>query len=767
MARDVATVGVAAGALWLAAISASLPATGRAAELTALRTEYDQREKELLQWFSAPKADAALGQSLPLAFSRLADRFSQAAQAAPRGSEDFQQALFWGGWSHYYAAVLNEATSRAGNLENARRSFHEFLDIVDVDTDQWSADLLGLDNEGMCLGLLGLALVELAAGKDREADFCFSMLEDPLVPQKLHAENQLWKIRGLLYAGRKELATKQLLQLAGQGTQKLSDGETGLCVLAAVQAFRPQGLLDRRTGFQMLTALLESGQAPLVDKILGALELELTDGPLELQLRSARLAFYRAHRSSSREGLMRAHELLKPLVNRLWAAGINDVLLEGRYQIAYCEHSLDRLQLAATEAGKCVQAVAEERQAGRAWKPYAEIVERATLLELACLSKLADVGGEDERKRIAAKLTAVQNDPEFHGAKNAELAAYQLTRLQQNTAAPEDLVAWLRKIGPESARYPDALFDIAKVRYRSWKSAPAESRGTALPPLREACADYWKKTRPAPNSVRDLQAMVWLAEACLETGQPAEAGKFLSSIATLAAKPDGKISQQLIVDYHYLRARLSETEKNAAELAREARWLADHAQDSDFELYALTQLCKLSEGTPLDQIPQPQVDALLKDCQRLLKRLQLASDTRRQPLFAAGDSNAEYAARRHAELAAFLKRPALAAESLVLLADGFPKRVAYRRQAALAFYQAADYPKSCEQWRELLKRLDESRDGADWYEAKFHLIDCLRREDPAAAREVLEQLFAVYDPRQFPVWESKLNGLRKTLSEGN
>jgi hypothetical protein len=744
-------------------------ATTQGDELDRLKTQYDA----LAQRFDAWQADLAPTTEAQTAlagdFDALARQFAELA--SPKAREPW----FWSGRCRYFAAVLGPGVGKAEHLASAQRDFIAFLDLADVEQDQWSAELLGLEHEGMCQAVLGLALAHVAqsnAASDRQADFYFELLAEPCTPPTVRQQRGSWLVQAGLWSGNRQWLKKCLDELAPRLGATPSAEQISLCALVASFAFRPQATVDRATGIEALDLLLSMQREDRVRQLIWALEIELKEGSDELQVLCALMACQKALQAGQPQQLLSCSRNLEAPLNRLWVQGVTATQLEARYTLAHLAAQRKHYQKAVAEAQRCVDAVADLRKLDQPWQEHQGVVQNAAKVQIAALEQNSRWRPDgDARRSLLALLKLMQSDAELFGAEVSSHAAYTLARLQMETSPPEDVVKWLASIPPEHPDYTAALFDITSIRFRQWRTASDKDRLAALEALTSAGKEYWRRPdrQQHPHLARDLEVMLRLAEAELETpqGELQQAAGYLIQAERIVTRPAApiEIPARGMAVFHYLRMRLAERQDDQEQVLAEARWLAQHAQGQPVEQYGLTVLCRRYDLAAVAKEEPAVQRQVLADHGRLLALIEQSAQQQQQPLFEM--PNAESIAARHSELALRLSEHQQAAATLDKLVEVFPRRVTYLRQAAVAHAGAKSFAQAANYWGALSQLLNEEQHGEHWYEAKLSLIDCLTKSDPAAARQVYDQFQHLYAPSgklRSAKWQTRWDELGRLLA---
>jgi hypothetical protein len=588
-------------------------------------------------------------------------------------------------------------------------------------------------------------------------------------------QRNLWLVQAGLWSGHSQWLKKHLLELSPRRGVDPQTEHSTMCTLVAGHAFRPQATVDRAIGVEALEMLIGMGCEDQVRRLVWALQIDLREGPDELQLLCALFACQQALAAGNHELLATYSRRMEGPLNRLWVREVTALQLEARYTLAHICAQLKHFDRAAAEAQRCTEAVADLRKLDRPWKLHQGVVQNAARLQMAALEKYIRFQKDPKAgERLEALLQAIQADTELFGAELASTAAYQRARLQIETSPPDEVVKWLSSIPPDHPDHVNALFDITSVRFRQWRAAEAQQRTAALEALTSAGKNYWRRPDrdQKPNPSQDLEVMLRLSEAVLETPQESldQARVYLNQAERTLGKSEAAstVSARSVAAFHYLRMRLFERLHDQEQALVEARWIAQNGRGQPVEPYALAALCKSCDLTSLAKSEAALQQQALADHRRLLELIEQAAQRQKKSLFAL--PNAEAIAARHSQLALQLGAHQEAAATLDKLAAAFPQRVVYLRQAAQAHFGAKSFEQAAGYWSNLSQLLDEQQHGDQWYEAKLYLIECLTRFDAPAARQVFDQFQQLYAPGgklRAQKWQRRFDELGRMLASQN
>ena len=341
---------------------------------------------------------------------------------------------------------------------------------------------------------------------------------------------------------------------------------------------------------------------------------------------------------------------------------------------------------------------------------------------------------------------------DFPDHSRAPSALYQITKLQAAGGAVERLQA----ISPDSPHYLDAQYDLCVLAHEKWRASQSQAaKADAARSVVDAVTRFLNIQSAEAPAERRLKAAL-MGAAAAEDSQPGRAAA-LSLLAEVPAPPP---TEPLAPEYYYRSMLAALAQKDAGAAMAHADWLRRHAAGSRFQLPAMVVAAQAA-GADVQGL-----DADAPDAERRLTLIR-ARDAYQHLVDMLGDDrealrgsrNAQVALYRLAEYQMRLQTPRQAAANMRKLLEISPQSRPYVLGAARALYQAADYQAALPLWRSLLRGAAVDK---QWFEAKYHQIACLQRQDPAKALAVWEQCHALYPHPEAP-WREPLERLGREL----
>jgi hypothetical protein len=437
--------------------------------------------------------------------------------------------------------------------------------------------------------------------------------------------------------------------------------------------------------------------------------------------------------------------------------GISTLALDCRFLVAFGSYQIGKHREAAAEAKRYIDDVQELRDTGAQWETHRKHVQKAGMLRYKSLRKLAEVVTEADRQSREL-LAMIQEDVEFWGKEQADLAKFQLAKLKSEGATLKQRIAELAKIDAKSEFYAHSLYELVVLRSEAYRSTSAATeREAQLNELAESAQRYWKNTQRDKNPSRDVGVMVQMADAFLarEPFDGLRVQRFLAQADRIANSKT--LATDVARDYHYVHLKFARKNNDLSRCEQEANWLIGNATGSSIERAALASLCALLDQKLADEPSEPLFEKAFTYYSRLRNSLNAeAKSSNEQPLSLR---NAEHTWSRFAQLAAQQKEHASSAAAYGELIEAFPKNKEYLRAAGEQLNFAKSYRKSYQVWRTLLQLLDETKDGKDWYEAKYNVVASLSKTEPKKAAEVMKQFEALYMPVQIENYNERFKTL--------
>lgn len=655
------------------------------------------------------------------------------------------------GWAAYYwGLVRSESGANATNLSEARRCFRRFLTIDEKDEySKLSAESLGLDSEYRARAAMGLALAELALGNEAGSRAAFQWLSDASVSPALRDQGATFELQALIQAGRWEEVQKQASERIRKFSGDATPGQVALGVLL-VRGGLGRGDSSpaaRAVGMLGLEALIRLRQLGIVRQLIDKYKIDVASqtGFLYRWLDAQQL-YAAAEVSKKPEDYIKAGEAIEKALGAADTAQAGPLAGDARYFLGWCYFR----QKQWANAGQQFQQAAALRKGvdakgggEAAWMAFASYQELA-----ASDKRFAD--------RAIEMLEGIKRD--FPTSSYAEKVDYQIERLKTKASTPEETMARLEAIPRDDPQYLSARLDIARLRHQLWAGASGAAKSAAAAVARTAVDQYLAAAVASSQAVDRLRALLWSIEVAL-SGDEAEIkrGKGLIAQALALAEEIGAASP-LAHEAHYRALQVAQSEKDAARVLTESRWLGDHARGSNWELSALVVLAQAADAA-VESAPAAERPARQQEGFQVYSRLvQVYGGT---PAQIKAKKNALVANSKLAAYAEVLGRWEIAAERLTAITTAYPTDQAYLRRGAIALVALGKHGEALEHCRTLLAGLESGSPA--WHEAKYYQILCLQKIAPARAREVMSQYRLLHGNSTPAEWRDKMKGLERTL----
>jgi tetratricopeptide (TPR) repeat protein len=366
--------------------------------------------------------------------------------------------------------------------------------------------------------------------------------------------------------------------------------------------------------------------------------------------------------------------------------------------------------------------------------------------------------GKSREQRIAAYAGIASDHP------SVELARAELCLLlfeDWRASEPDE---------PDQDRRSEQILDAVRAYFTThYTSAGGTGRGTTAAAAVTAKSGSTPAAEASASPPMELRIAMIGAEVLLaaprtgaaeqqQAARRREAGEWLARAEALTrGMPE---SSSVVLELHYRQLQLAEWEGNNPRLRREADYLTRRGAGSAYETPALLlQARRLDEALRNAARNAEPEQALLEQAHEAFERLsrRLGDDA----ATLRNDANARSALTRLAQLDLHLRRHAAAAARFERLLEARPNDRNYLRSAATAYTQAGEPAKALPKWRALAAGLPKGT--PDWFEAKFHQLDCLASVDRPACRDAFRQFQLLYPQLGDETWRPLFQELERRL----
>jgi tetratricopeptide (TPR) repeat protein len=748
--------------------------------LTLLEGDYNRAEAEALKWVGDPSngparanAVARLGRCRPQ-LDRIRDDLLKQIEklnnelgrldngprrdALEREFEAIAQvanrATYFAGWANFYESLVTQLPAAASErLRVARQGFRRLLGI---EPERFkSSDLEGLDGELTARIALGLALVEMASGGTENGNEVFQSLRGPSVNATVRDWVDRWQVWALSRAGlgaEAEATARSAVEgfvppmtpAKGALCSMLVRGVPGAAAKTAGRARAGAGDVDQANRLVLLglSGLIRLGRPDLARRLLGGRDLSAAAPPgvLAHWLRG-QAALQAAEAGGSADAYTRAQAAFAAAQADPAAASDPVLIADCRFGQAWCLFRLGDL----TAAREAFQQAANALKAQNA--PAADAEWMALLTEWS----LSDDPPARRLDRISTESAAFRAKyPDHTGvAKVDDL----ITKLRREMATAEELTR-------DAGKDPATSLALVRKLHQRWGELPAAERlnspqtATLDTAVRAALARIDAATDPAGR----LDLLLIEIDLALAANPPDRdrARATLAEATPLVAKlasGDARIAEE-----RFRRLQLARVDGDLTAVREQARWLVDHPGNSSHERAALTALAEQADETVS---AATDADRPARAAEALAIHRRLASALADFPDRVRSNPNLRLVYTRMAGYAIDAGQGQTALRYVSLLQLARPDDPEIVRLAGLAYGLAGQNDHALACWRKLLDRLPP--DSPRWFEAKFHQIEGLARDDPPRARRVWEQ-FRILHPGLGPdPWPAKFRDLAAHL----
>ncbi len=723
---------------WIADPADQAARTDALARLGRCRPELDRAREELLKRVEDIDKELDRSGASPR-FDALEREYRAASQTASR-------ATYFAAWANTYEGLLS-ADSPGERFRVARRGFLSLLGVEEEGIK--GADIEGLEVETTARIALGLAVADLAGAGREEGKDVFRTLRDPKVHPTVRDWVDRWEVWTLLRAGEDAEAETTARTAVDRLAPPFSPARGALCSVLIRGVRPPPGTAghtaapadreraDRLVGLG-LRGLIRLGRPDLARQLLGDRDLSASapPGAMAHWLRG-QAALHAAEVGHKAEMYGQAQAAFAAAQAAPDAESEPTLIVDCRFGQAWC---LFRLGELAT-ARDAFRQVAEAQKARGL--PTADAEWMAMMADWS----LADDPPDRRLERIATEARAFrERHPEHEGAVRVDEV---VARLRRELASPQDV-----KRGATDD--PAVLLVEARELHRRWVALPAGERSAS--PLtaslaalvRDALARIGADADPAGR----LDVLLIEADLALAASPPdgARARPALVEAARLAAKlPPG---DPRIAEERFRRFQLARADADASAIREHARWLVDHPGAAGHERAGLSALAEQADEA---YRAAGAGDRPARAAEALEIHQRLASILADFPDRVRSNPTLRLVYMRMARYALDADQPQAAVRFTGVLRLARPDDPKVLRLAGLAHDRSGQFEPALACWRKLVE--DLPHDSPDWFEARFHQIECLAHIDPPRARRVWEQ-FRVLHPELGPdPWPARFREL--------
>jgi len=794
-------------------------ARSAAVEVARLQADYRRAELLFLRWMDdraarddLRQASAILARIAPIlmeqqrelnaqvdGISQRLERLDRNADPKPLERELVRvaaiaaRATYFAGWSSYYLAVTEpESGAARERWEQTRRAFIKVLELpANEPFEKLQAELLNLESVWRSRAMVGLALCAVALRLDGEATALFRLLESPQSHPTVRNLLSYWQLMAFLNVQRwtdaQMLAEHTVNAMEGESTP----GKIAFCAALVRAGFAARGgpandssrgWID--AGVKGLTRIRAHGT---LLSLLGKYDLPLgADAGISVLLAKGRQVFQQAEQSRKADDYKAAAAYLRQALSNPAPEGEPLMTAECRQLLAWCWYRHGDFEAAAKEFTQAAQ-LFSERGAGAG--------ASAAWMAFVCHEARRKSNPAAKEAAVASLQWLLAKYPDCEKVKQAE---FQLLRLRSEGMDREQRIAAYAGIEAAHPGAEMARAELCLLLYEDWRElGPNEpARDRRMEQLLNAVRSYFairsaavgsansggttspeeiEKLGSAPNAdatsrlsmelrIAMIGADVLLAAPRVDVTEQQQAarrrevGEWLARAEVLShGLPE---SSGVVLELHYRQLQLAEWDGNQSRLRSEATFLSQKGAGSVFETPALLlQARRLDESlrkvAPDAESERTMLEQAHEVYDRLSRRLGDDVATLRNA------ANARSALTRLAQLDLQLHRHAAAAARFERLLEARPNDRTCLRNAAAAYEQAGEPAKALPKWRALAAGLPKGT--SDWFEAKFHQLDCLAQVDLPASRDAFRQFKAIYPQLDDTIWRPRFQELERRL----
>lgn len=634
-------------------------------------------------------------------------------------------------WTSYYLGVCQTGPEAAAQFATARASFRELLGLVEADKySELDPALIGLESSYISRSMIGLAQTELGLGNIADGKACYELVRSNSAPPMIRDLAPSLYLLGLVNAEQYNEAVAFASQHIETFTGNPSQGKANFCLVLIFAGLKSGVQADAVTQLGQLgiVGAAKLRMFALLGRHIAAGDIKIKDDSgFYLQWIQGQQQFEKAERENSDAGFKEAavtleRALKQPEAKRDLASAANCRNLLGKcfYRLKEYEKAVEQFELVAP----ALKGVNDEVALGAAWN--------------ACVA--AYQLAQSEPRFVDTAVAALQRvKRDFPESDQARKADGLIAGLKKGAVDPLESIASWKRVDPSDPKYATALFEISRLRHQIWRSSKGKTPEPAKRKEALAAIDEFLTKAPGASPALRLSGTIFAAEISYASGDTKAFQDHLNEAARLETEfgLTGGSAPQL----HYYQLKVAQKAKDNAAIDRHARYLAENAAGTPYELQGLIILAKKTDQRLADATPDTRT-ARLEEAREMYRRI--ARQVGQSSQHMAKNKNARAANSKLAGYEFELGDYKVAAQRLRLLLEAFPKNQDYLRRAGVAMHRAKEYEAALGPWRTLLNGLPSGSE--DWFEAKYHQLDILSHTDPTGARKVYAQ-FKLLHPK--------------------
>lgn len=672
------------------------------------------------------------------------------------------RALFLMAWAQYYLAWLSESES------DAQAATNFFAEIVDPEVrrlgpDDVSRDLLATD--AYARAVLGMALSKSITSGPDEAMRWIALLDQEQVVESVRNQAPAWRMAILLEHGDFRAARNVLEAIAANG----DDPPLAWVRLAAARA------LERAADDAEAAALARALIAQLATRgeLQQVLDLATRYGVEWMGDRGFAPLYVRGVQTyqQAREGHGDDLPTTDPELQRLYqdaAARFNEAAMQqdavqfasaaagARSLIGWCHYFSGRF----FEAERAFDAASEHL-------PPAEAAE-ALWMAIVSLDRVVSPESGDANQARLTELIAkfLERYP------SSEHAPRLVLRQAEEGAEPSiELVEELLNVPPNSNNFVIAQQRAADMLYQLARESAGDRRTEMGERFLTVELPQWLAIEEATLASADdtaREAYLIRARRILEIALTPGIERGRAAIQTLdrlqEMSKDGAIDLAGVIDeldYRRFQLHMVEGDQAAAEAVSDRMW--ERGTTSPWTVAAARAVFKqAADEWRSSRMPD---DAILERVVRLggraLMELEESGRSLDEPAVVTAFATVAEAAMTLWERSGAAQQGQRAFVLYDHLLSAHPSNATFLRAIGLL---AADYgarDAAVAAWRKLVAGTSAGSEA--WLEAKYHLIEMLALDEPAHAREVMDQHKAIYPEYGPPPWDERFRALDELI----
>ncbi len=651
------------------------------------------------------------------------------------------QLEFIGGWQKYYLSILT-TDQRDRYLAESRNNFLSLIGVESLDElTKLKPEELELEISWVSRSVLGLAMVS-SAESNRFTSKLFEFLSDARVPSAIRSDVDWWEFQSAALARQWKKSTEILRRKLQADSQSRDNPRLWLSGLQCVKLADDPAEVSELVRYG-LQGLARENQFQTTQKFCDENPSLIDDTKFVFQWLSAQREYEQGEKNTRQIHFANCKKLIEKAIKSNEPTVRKIDLARCRYLLGWTEFRL----------GNYERSTKLFRQASlglRSRDP--DSAAKALWIRIVAIRNSSKRTESDSRKIVSA-LNEIRRL--FPGTTYDEKAAFELSKLRTASGSIRDTIQKLQKIPPDNSAFAQAQLEISRLYFESLKD-PKLSEDQRSNLLSEFCTtvDQMLKKNIVDQTTKSKSAAL-VIESLLAEQPPniAEANKWIQRADDAIGKSYSKSA-----DLAFQKFRIAKMSNKTSQAVQHAQWLAstDNTNRS-YKIAALIFLAKHHDQL-LAQTSFDSYQAVALKTEKIYEALSGLLGNDSQTL--KTKPNARTAFARLADLRSQNGKTDQAIQNYEKLRQALPNYQRYILRLAQLKTDSGQTDNALELWRKLASGTKPGSES--WYESKFNVIKIVGKNDPPAARSILNQTQRL-SPNMPDAWKAKFDKLATTL----